>query len=151
VKTPRASLARVCTLSLVALCLTTQLSGFAHLALVPHVACAEHGELVEADSRRAPLTPSGVEGAALNPGPGPRASDGAAVSSEPRVEAASSHSHDHCICTAVRRSPARVSRASTAAELRTAAPPTLLALRDVPTVPVLAPLDVAPKSSPPSV
>ena len=150
-KTPRASLARVSTLSLVALCLTTQLSGFAHLALVPHVACAEHGELVEADSRRAALIPSGAEGAALNPGPGPRSTDGAAVSSEPRVEVASNHSHDHCICTAVRRTPARLSRASAAADLHTAAPPTLLTMGDVPSVQVLAPLDVAPKSSPPSV
>jgi hypothetical protein len=142
---PRASLARVSTLSLVALCLTTQLSGFAHLALVPHVACAEHGELVEADSR---LRPGGVE-AASNAGRGD--AEVAAVSSEPRVEVASSHSHDHCICTAVRRTPARVSRAGAAAELRTVPPPTRLALRDVPTVPVLAPLDVAPKSSPPAV
>jgi hypothetical protein len=141
VKTPRASLARVCTLSLVALCLTTQLSGFAHLALVPHVACAEHGELVEADGRRQAATPSGV---ASNV-------EVAAVSSEPRVEPSGSHAHDHCICTAVRRTPARVSRASAGPELRAVRPPSLLATREIPSAPALAPLDVAPKSSPPSV
>lgn len=136
-KTPRASLARLSTLSLVALCLTAQLSGFAHLALVPHVTCPEHGELVEAGTQvRVVLRSS--------------AGDVAAVSSEPRVEGSASHSHDHCICTAVRRAPGRVSRASTVPELSAGLTPAGLATREVPRAPALAPLELAPKSSPPS-
>lgn len=43
---PRPLLARCLSVAAVVLCLGTQLASLAHIALVSHVRCAEHGELV---------------------------------------------------------------------------------------------------------
>ncbi len=110
-----------------------QLSSAMHFAFVKHVSCAEHGELVEVGPNtaapRAVVTPN------------------KAVHSDESVQ----HGHDHCTITALRRE--RFLPASPIT-ITTRIPSVLLAyaptaLRAPP--PAIALLDLAPKSSPPSV
>lgn len=95
VTTWRSSTARRTTLSLAALCLFAQLSGLAHLAIVPHVTCAEHGELIEASA-------STSDWSIHSSSPGESFE---ICSVEPGLEAAAEHSHDHCAVTSMRRTP----------------------------------------------
>jgi hypothetical protein len=114
-------------------CIAMQLLGAAHGALVEHVRCAEHGELVHAD---------GVESHAA-----PRV--GSESAGEQVSGAGESHPHEHCSFFAEQRRPALVGPASTlvAAEA-------LHATR----LPVVAPAnpggkavyELAPKTSPPA-
>jgi hypothetical protein len=116
---------------LAAALLVAQLGGAAHLALVQHVRCADHDELVE-------LPHAGVARADAASPPHGRALAPAA---------SARHGHDHCAVSALRcqghacapRAAARALASST--EL---APP---AGRAPP--PAIALLDLAPKSSPP--
>ncbi len=60
------------------------------------------------------------------------------------------HAHDHCILTATRRTPADLDRACAPSELGPPVANDARAVRDPQvTEPVIALLDVAPKSSPP--
>lgn len=127
-------MARWMTLGLAALWLTTQLSVVAHLAFVPHATCAEHGELVDAGAQWA-VAPTG------------EAVERDTLAAQQVVLA--EHSHDHCLLTAMRRVSARLSRASVSIEPCAAVEPTP-PQGDQPVPPVIAVLDVAPKSSPPS-
>lgn len=125
-------MARWMTLGLVVLWLATQLSVFAHLAFVPHVTCLEHGELVDAGAQLA-----------------------AAEAVERDVVAAQSvqvpeHAHDHCLLTAMRRVSARLIRHSVTIEAVAAVELGSQPAAEQRLAPVIAVLDVAPKSSPPS-
>ena len=125
-------MARWMTLGLAVLWLATQLSVFAHLALVPHVTCLEHGELVDAGAQVA-----------------------AAQAVERDVVAAQAvvvpeHAHDHCLLTAMRRVSARLIRHSVTLEPILAVEPGTQPAHEQLLAPVIALLDVAPKSSPPS-
>ncbi len=111
--------------------LAAQLGGAAHFALVQHVRCAEHDELVElpnaAASRAvAPVTPH----------------------RSLATDASEAHGHDHCGIVALRCEAGHASapRAAVLAPQSSTdhAPP---ALRAPP--PAIALLDLAPKSSPP--
>jgi hypothetical protein len=136
VRTPTATPARRLTVALALLCLASQLSGLAHLAFVPHLACAEHGELVEA-------------GPGLLPGPAPGVAESVDAAS-PIAAPVAGHGHAHCLLSALRRTPATLSAAPA---LERPAPgvegPASLGRPErLPgALPVLA---VAPKSSPPA-
>jgi hypothetical protein len=77
-----------------------QLTGFAHLALVPHSVCAEHGELIHSE-----------HGSSAVPSPAPVAAGQALVSAAHQSEGA--HSHDHCASVAARRERAVPARSIT--------------------------------------
>jgi len=69
--------------------LLAQLASGAHLALVPHAVCAEHGELVEVNA-------SASDGAPEAPDSGPRSDPGSESPSE------GVDGHDHCFLAASR-------------------------------------------------
>ena len=135
VRTRHVSLARFGTLALAVLCLTTQVSAFAHLALVPHATCIEHGEPVDAGAQF-PVKLA-------------QSADESAVVADPLTTVAA-HSHDHCILSALRRSPAHLQTESAPNAVLTAL--NLGERRDADQLipPVIALLDLAPKSSPPA-
>jgi hypothetical protein len=124
---------RALALSLAAVVLGGQLAGFAHLVLVAHVTCAEHGELVEVghtprrtvarDDGRTHLTDAGE---------------------------ASEQGHEHCTLAPHRRDGAmdvsRVDFVAAVAPLRSAAWSATVSPRGPP----IALLHLAPKSSPPA-
>jgi hypothetical protein len=125
------------TVVLAAVCLASQLSGLAHLALVPHLACAEHGELVE-------LGPGGPEHRSL-----------VQVEASGRVQASPAqvsqrHGHDHCVLAALRRTPACLERGPASVEARPSEEPVAGWRRVAPPGSGLPVLAVAPKSSPPA-
>jgi hypothetical protein len=127
----RRSGARLGAGALVAVFLCAQLGGALHFAVVQHVSCAEHGELVEIG------TDAGVRAAAV------------ATHETVRADDTTLHGHDHCGVSAIRRErihhvaplalAARLPTTSLAhASLARRAPPRAIAI-----------LDLAPKSSPP--
>lgn len=135
VRMRRISRARWLTLGLAALWLTTQLSVFAHLALVPHVTCVEHGELIDAGAQ-----PPGVAA-------------GEAVEHDTAAAlkvALAEHAHDHCLLGAMRRGEARLIRSTLPLVPSAAQHPSAAVRPQQPLPPAIALLDVAPKSSPPS-
>ena len=109
--------------------LVAQLVGFAHLAAVRHVRCAEHGELIELH---------GDDVATL-----------ARTTGDALGAAGEGHGHDHCLLGPVRRDgaalavpeAARVARAEV--DVARARPPVDVARLPIPL------LRLAPKSSPP--
>ena len=125
---PSNRLARLATLALALVCLAGQLTTAAHLALVQHTTC-EHGELVEA-------APPGL------------AQAGDTGLSAPDEAAAATHSHDHCVLNASRRDGPRFSRLLAPLAVSVLLPPSLRA--DLPPLPAIALILVAPKSSPPA-
>ena len=112
-----------------------QLLGVAHMLLVPHAMCAEHGALVHVASETAPA----------------RERDGAARS-EYRDAGAGNESdhHDHCLSDAARRAAWVVARAASSklpAFALASAPAVCAADSAERSVDLLS---LAPKSSPPS-
>lgn len=138
VTTRRSSSARWTTLSLAALCLVAQLSGLAHLAIVPHVTCAEHGELLEASASTSTwvIHPS-------SPG-----ENFEVRSAEPGLEAAAGHSHDHCAVASMRRTPGDP-LGPTSTEVSAPVEQLRRVGREPRVTTALPVLAVAPKSSPP--
>jgi hypothetical protein len=132
--TPRSRSGRalqVAALVLAALGVVSQLAGFAHLAYVRHVTCAEHGELIEAGAPAAVAPPDAAE------------------TRMGAVASVAEHGHDHCAVALHRRQQARrtsvdelVSRAP-----EPAAPPHLEPRSAVLSIAVFL---VAPKNSPPA-
>lgn len=127
------------TLGLAALVLATQVSAFMHLAFVPHVTCAEHGELVE---------PGGHEGLAARHHVAPASQS--VLADEGEAAAVSGHAHDHCIVTAAQRTPARLVRAPDSIDVHPSGDAESGIRRVRSTPPSLALLAVAPKCSPPA-
>src|SRR4051812_969189 len=74
---------RLLAIALAAFSLCAEVARYAHLALVPHTRCAEHGELVEGGGASA----SAAEAAPL---------ELPAVSSAEAPGEAGDHGHDHC-------------------------------------------------------
>ena len=118
------------------LCLTTQLSIFAHLALVPHATCLEHGELVDA--------------ASLPPLPLTAASDEDSAIAALPLATVTAHAHDHCILSALRRLPAQLQREAEPNQARACSEPSAPPRVDQLLPQIIALLDLAPKSSPPA-
>jgi hypothetical protein len=107
-------------------------SGVAHLLLVEHARCPEHGELVHARTH----PPSRLILAART-----------AVSAAPLVDG---HADDHCLACATQSQSAGAARvAGRPVMLFVRAP--LLAARDEANVPRQRLLSLAPKTSPPSI
>lgn len=128
---------RVVMASLALLCLVAQASTLVHLVLVPHQACAEHGELIDARADGVPVPLARIHHAL---------GSAAAVG---RAAAPRAHSHDHCAVLATRRDGARASQPSLALDHRAAEElpsPALCVSRPA----SIRLLDVAPKSSPPA-
>jgi hypothetical protein len=123
--------ARLGASALVAVLLCAQLGGALHFAVVQHVSCAEHGELVEigadADARAARV----------------------ATHETVRADDTTIHGHDHCAVSAIRREPIHsVAPLALAARLPNAAITDASIARHEPPR-AIAILDLAPKSSPP--
>lgn len=76
-----------------------QFASVAHLAVVRHAVCLEHGELVHEDDR------SRVVGASGRAGQGGRATD-ARASLQASEPSSAGHGHDHCGIAAQRRESA---------------------------------------------
>ena len=120
--------------SLALLCLASQAAALAHVVLVAHAACAEHGEWIDARAgegpRHAAPLPSNDPSLATTGG------------------AAAAHSHDHCTVATQRDNPRPVGPLALAV---TSGPERVAGVEPgaCPSAPLDA-LDVAPKSSPPA-
>lgn len=88
-KTPRLRLA------IAGLCLVAQAFALVHLFAVPHVRCAEHGELVHADEERRQQPERASRAEAVDPG--------AADSLEATALEIEAHEDDHCMALSERR------------------------------------------------
>lgn len=114
---------------LATLAMAGQLFSVVHFALVRHVACAEHGELIEAGAA--------VAGAAAT-------TDHTTVG----ATAVETHGHDHCAVALLRRQQVRQSAAARPLlRLAVIQPTALVDCRQSPPPPI-ALLAVAPKNSP---
>jgi hypothetical protein len=125
--------------ALAALCLVGQLSSLAHMAVVRHVACSEHGELVHADEGRTagPARHTASE------------SDSALPRLAPVPTPPSAHGHDHCLVTTLRRERGVLPQQSHLAGVAPAEQRLVGDGRDVPPVASFALFRLAPKNSPP--
>ncbi len=122
---------RGAALALTLLFAVGQLAGFAHLVLVPHVTCPEHGELMHAEAApAAPTLAGGPARAWLNRG-------------------ARAHGHDHCLAFSSRREDVLAAAGPAAPEVQAPAPHSAPPAR-TPFAPPLALLRLAPKGSPPA-
>jgi hypothetical protein len=120
---------------LAAVALVGQVASFAHLVLVRHVTCAEHGELIEVGHERTIVaTVAHKNVAAVN-------------ATSPREV----HGHDHCLLAPLRRDRAALGAPTSLDALHVDAYGTIghVANREIP--PPIAVLLLAPKSSPPTV
>jgi hypothetical protein len=120
---------RYSALTFALLAMSGQVLSGLHFALVNHVTCAEHGELVET---------------------GAPVAQPAATSTAPTIAAlaAEGHGHDHCSIALLRRQQARNSVTSTT-PLRASPPQVAFVLpASAPSAPIDL-LSVAPKNSPP--
>jgi hypothetical protein len=137
-KLPRLRSGRGAAAALAALCLLSPILGYAHLVLVAHARCAEHGELLHV---------------AANDVESPRVetddpANEATLFSEQSEETAS-HDHDHCLATSTRKTDTPVRSKGPA--LAASEPPPALLVDGRPVAPrPLARYVLAPKNSPPA-
>jgi hypothetical protein len=117
---------------LVAFHLLAQLVGFAHLAYVSHVTCAEHGELIEVRSSSGGM-------AAIAGAPAVRQS----------AAAEEGHGHDHCIIALARRDRAFTESSALPFGAVPLQAPLALPLVERIEPPAVAVILIAPKNSPP--
>ena len=112
-----------------------QLASIAHLVLVRHVTCAEHGELIELGHDRVTNAMSAS-----------RRTTTVANSSS-----AETHGHEHCLVASTRRERISLRLQPIADSLRVDAYGTVGLGRDVDIAPPIALILIAPKNSPPLV
>lgn len=118
------------------LALGGQLLGTAHLLLMPHAVCAEHGELIHLHDGVA------AEDAAHHESP---------VTTQLSVpEAAEADAHEHCLASALRRDQLALYEAPSTLILVSASQAVARVERSVHAPKSVAILLLAPKSSPPS-
>jgi|SRR5581483_1430117 len=115
--------------------LIAQIGSVAHFAFVKHVECADHGEMID-------LAPDADE---LRP---PAAVDGSI--DKVRADRTKTHGHEHCAIATFRRT-----RAETRAAASSSSPVAIGCTRRAAPIerephPIIAILDLAPKSSPPA-
>ena len=125
---------RVLMASLALLCLACQATTFAHLLLVTHAACAEHGELIDARSDASVVTV-----------PATPIADAALLAT---AGAPQSHTHDHCAVVATRRDDVRENQPAVLLINRAGPDQPSRPVAEVPAAAIRL-LDIAPKSSPP--
>jgi hypothetical protein len=125
--------------SIACLVLVTQISTFAHLLVVRHVVCPQHGELVHADDEAPPS-----DGATLPSGENPR---GSAV----RTGRETNEDHVHCPVAMHRRQTSVVPAGMFTIAPARAAETAAFAFRSIPRPAPFALFRLAPKTSPPVV
>jgi hypothetical protein len=128
---------RAMALALAVLSVTVHLSSFAHLLVVRHVTCLEHGEIIHAVEAQAKTSTR-------------RRGEIGQRSLEVAVTASAAHRHEQCLVWAHRRERANLERASSS--LRAEAPPRIALDFDGvdPRPSAAAILLLAPKNSPPA-
>jgi hypothetical protein len=114
--------------------LAGQLSSFAHLVLVRHVTCAEHGEMVEVGNEQDLVATTANEEAP------------AAVAATSPADA---HGHDHCLIVPMRREHAALGTAGSFDSAHLDAYGTIGHGGDSLISPPIALILLAPKNSPP--
>jgi hypothetical protein len=128
---PRNRTLRAVSAALVVVALAAQLASFAHLVLVRHVTCAEHGEMIEVghdDEAAATTTRTDVTGLAAS--------------------SLDSHGHDHCLLVPMRRDRAGIGLTRSFDSVHVDAYGTI-GVRHESISPAIAVLRIAPKNSPP--
>jgi hypothetical protein len=115
--------------------LAGQLSSFAHLVLVRHVRCAEHGEMIEVGHARTHLATRSRRHI-------PATTVGDAAADE-------SHGHEHCLIAPMRRDRLAGGSPASLDSAHLDAYGTIGPVEDDDLSPPLAVLTVAPKNSPP--
>jgi hypothetical protein len=119
---------------LTVLALAGQVSSFAHLVLVRHVTCAEHGDMIEVGRERAIVAtayrqaPTEVVGAASR---------------------ADTHGHEHCLIAPMRRDRLAAGTPASFDSAHVDAYGTIGVVGDDGVAPPIAPIVLAPKNSPP--
>jgi hypothetical protein len=124
--------------ALAALCLLGPILGYAHMLLVAHARCPEHGELLHLD---APAVSEPVA-SSENPTREPAVAPESDLASE-------THDHDHCVVTSARKTQAAVRSAGPLLVVGDH-PPQQLADDGAVTRPPVALYVLAPKNSPPA-
>jgi hypothetical protein len=114
--------------------LAGQLASFAHLVVVRHVTCAEHGEMIEVGSA--------ATSAAVTPHETPPAMRAAASPS-------AAHAHEHCLISPMRRDRIAATALTSADPARVDTSATTAVAGDRAVAPPIAAIVLAPKSSPP--
>ena len=134
-KLRRHSIPRLLATALAFVAIVGQLSSFAHLGLVRHVTCAEHGELIEVghNQPRAAMAPAAEQATAVLT---------ASSSSD-------THGHDHCLLAPMRRDRAMLGTPTVLDSTHVGAYGTIgrFPVSEVP--PAIAVILLAPKNSPP--
>jgi hypothetical protein len=125
---------RVMASFLATLALAGQVTSFAHLVLVRHVTCAEHGELVEI----------GKEGAIPKAPPPKRTTSFAGADST-----ADGHGHDHCLIAPMRRDRIAARAPGSLDSFHIDAYGTIGVIAEDEVAPPIAVILLAPKNSPP--
>ena len=114
--------------------LAGQLSGFAHLVLVRHVTCAEHGDMIEVGRNRAIAAKAVHRQAPVT---------FADASSE------ESHGHEHCLIAPMRRDRIAAGAPASLDQLHVDAYCTIGRIANDEASPPIAIIVLAPKNSPP--
>ena len=129
----RHRVARLFAATLATLALASQLASFAHVVLLRHVTCTEHGELIEVGREQAIVAT-------------PTRETTQAVSAS---SSAGAHGHDHCLIVATRRHRFLVGVVASLDSMHVDAHGTIARLSHDEAPPPIAVLLLAPKSSPP--
>lgn len=115
--------------------LAGQLASFAHLVLVRHVTCAEHGEMIEIGSAATSVAVTTPREAA----PAMRAA----------TSPAAAHDHEHCLISPMRRDRLAATASVWQEAARVDADDAIGVTHDRAVPPPIAAIILAPKSSPP--
>ena len=135
---------RYSAVALASFMVVAQLSTFAHLLLVRHVVCPEHGELIHPDEqggRAGAAAPSHAVAKATLPG----------VSSiQAAAERPATHGHDHCLLASHRRERATLPVCRVSAVISGPKNVGIRHVEDAPRPATVAIFRLAPKNSPPA-
>jgi hypothetical protein len=133
-------------LGLAIVCVGGQLSGFAHLLLIRHATCSEHGELIHADE-----VGQGGRHATERADPATKSSDepGAPAYVAGTADSTGAHGHDHCPIAAHQRHQSALAGSSVVVSFEAHASRTAIVSQPAVRVPQLV-LLFAPKNSPPA-
>ena len=130
---PRNRVSRGFAAALAVVALAGQLSSFAHLVLVRHVTCAEHGDLIEVGRERAITTTVSRQ----------------AVTAVGAASAEETHGHEHCLIAPMRRDRLALGSGAVHDSAHIDAYGTIGVARAQAIAPAIAVIVLAPKNSPP--
>ena len=129
---PRHRTTRICAAVLAFVALASQLASFAHLVLVRHVRCAEHGEMIEVDDDHIVAAR-------------PHTAHDALIA----TSASEDEAHDHCLMVPMRRDRATIGTTFAFDSIHVDAYGTIGRVVRAEIPPPIATLRFAPKNSPP--